>query len=377
MHAVLVNFLPAPAELDAAAIFARWPSLADIAEAIASGGTRVSVVQMAGFDGRVTRSGIGYHFVDSRGMRGAGDLGRSAASIAAELGADIVHVHSLAFARHAAALARCLPMLPVVLQDHADGLPSRWRHLPWRRWYGAAAGIAFTSLDQATPFTRRRLFGRHTRLLAIPESSSRFTPGDRRQARMVTGLHGDPCVLSVGHLTVGKDPLTMLDGIAKASERLPGLQLWCAYGTAPLLSAVRRRIEGDARLAGRVHLLGAVPHADIESLMRSADLFVSASLAEGSGYALLEAMACGLRPVVTDIPSFRAITGDGRIGRLWPRGDAAALAEALVAASSDVAASDASREEVRDHFNAALSFDALGRRWAEAYRQVAGGKGAA
>jgi glycosyltransferase involved in cell wall biosynthesis len=377
MRAVLINFVAAPAPLDADAVFDRWPSLADIAEAIASGGTRVTVIQMAGFSRHVTRGGVDYRFVDSRELHGAGDLGRCAARLAGEAGADIVHVHGLAFARHAAVLTRCLPGVPVVLQDHANGLPSRWRHMPWRRWYGAADGIVFTALEQAEPFTRRRLFGRHTRLIAIPESSSRFSPGDRHAARAATGLHGDPCVLSVGHLAAGKDPLTMLDGVARACERLPGLQLWCAYGTAPLMAEVRRRIDGDARLAGRVHLLGAVPHAGIERLMHAADLFVSASLAEGSGYALLEAMACGLRPVVTDIPSFRVITGGGRVGNLWPRGDAAALAGALVAAASDIVASATSRHEVRGHFDASLSFDALGRQWAEAYRQLVDGRNAA
>ena len=366
MHVALINFYRAPDGLAARDIFARWPSLADIAEAVASGGTRVSVLQMAAFSETVTHDGIDYHFMDARNARGARDLGWRAARAAADLGADVLHVHSLAFARHAAVIGRYLPKIPIVLQDHADGLPRWWRRSSWRRWYGAAAGIAFTALEQAEPFTRRGLFGHRTRLLAIPESSSRFTPGDRSTARAMTGLHGDPCVLSVGHLVAGKDPLTMLDGIARASERLPGLQLWCAYGTAPMLAEVRKRIDGDPRLAGRVHLMGNVPHPRIEDLMRSADVFVSASLAEGSGYALLEAMACGLPAVVTDIPSFHAITEGGRVGRLWQRGDAAGLANALVAAVR----SGPGREEVRARFDAALSFHALGCQWATAYRQL-------
>jgi glycosyltransferase involved in cell wall biosynthesis len=365
LHVALINFLPAPADLGVNEIFVRWPSLADIAEAIASAGTRVSVLQMAAFDEHVAHAGIDYYFVNSCGARRAGDLGRRAADAAAALGVDVVHVHSLAFARHAAALTRRLPAVPVLLQDHADGVPSWWRQSPWRRWYGKADGISFTAVEQAEPFTRRRLFHGRTRLFAIPESSSRFSPGDQVAARRKTGMHGDPCVLSVGHLSAGKDPLTMLDGVALASERLPGLQLWCAYGTAPLLADVRRRIDGDPRLAGRVHLLGSVPHARIEWLMRSADVFVSASLAEGSGYALLEAMACGLRPAVTDIPSFRAVTDGGRVGRLWPRGDASQLADALVSV-----ASASTHPDVRSHFDATLSFGALGQQWAAAYRQL-------
>jgi glycosyltransferase involved in cell wall biosynthesis len=218
----------------------------------------------------------------------------------------------------------------------------------------------------AQPFTRAGLFAPRTRLFAIPESSSRFMPGERARARAETGLHGDPCVLWVGHLNVGKDPLTVLDGVAHAALRLPGLQLWCVFGNAPLLDAVRQRIAHDPQLAGRVHLLGKVAHARIETLMRAADLFVAGSRAEGCGYSLMEALACGVAPVVTDIPAFRALTGDGCVGRLWPCGDAAQLAEALL----DVAANRPSPAQVRAHFDATLSFAALGRRWADAYAQV-------
>src|SRR3546814_7612096 len=91
--------------------------------------------------------------------------------------------------------------------------------------------------------------------------------------------------------------------------------------------------------------------------MRAADLFVSGSHAEGCGYSLLEALACGATPVVTDIPAFRALTGDGAIGRLWPPGDAVRLAEALV----DTASNRPSPGQVRGYFDANLSFAAIGR----------------
>lgn len=370
MHVAMVNFLPAPLGASPEEVFAHWRSLADIAEIVVRGGTRVTVVQMADSDDQLERAGVTYRFVATGGARRAGQLGRRAARVVAGLGVDALHVHSLAYARHAMAVSRALPSLPILLQDHADGVPWGWRRLPWRRWYGAASGIVFTSVAQAEPFARKRLFPRDTPIFAIPESSSRFTPGDRATARAATGLRGDPCVVSVGHLAPGKDPMSMLDGVAQAAERLPGLRLYCAFGTAPLMPEVRARIEGDPRLATRVKLLGNVPHAAVESLLRAADVFVSASLAEGSGYALLEALACGAFPVVTDIPAFRAITANGGVGRLWPRGDATALADALIAAVEQ----GVDRGAVRAHFDSTLSFDALGARWAGAYAQLLAGK---
>lgn len=344
-------------------VIQRWPTLVDIAEAAASAGTRISVIQLAARAERIRRNGIDYHFVAARGMS-VTDRARYMATLLRDIDVDVAHIHSLAAAGEAYALSRELPHLPILLQDHADRMPPRWRRSRWRRWYGAAHGVAFTASELARPYVAASLFNASTRVFVIPESISRFTPGSRAHAWAETGVYGDPCVVWVGHLQSGKDPLTVLEGIARVTDRLPHLQLWCAFGNAPLLSQVERRIEGDPRLAGRVHLLGHVAHERVQSLMRAADIFVSGSHAESCGYALLEAMACGVTPVVTDIPSFRALVGD--VGRLWPRGDAGALAATLIG----VAMQRPSPADVRAHFNRTLSLEAVGRRWEEAYTQL-------
>lgn len=366
LHVAQLNFLPAPEGLTPIQVLERWHSLVDIAEVVASSGTRVSVVQAAAREDLITRHGIDYHFIDIRGLEVARNRARRFVGLLGDLKVDVLHGHGLAFGEEAFAVSQCLPQLPIIMQDHADRPPRWWRRPQWRRWHAAISGVAFTAPEQAQPFTRARLFDPLTQVFAIPESSCRFAPGHRDRARAGTGLHGDPCVLWVGHLNAGKDPLSVLDGVSRAAVQLPDLQLWCAFGSAPLLDEVQHRIEHDPRLKGRVHLLGKVEHARVEALMQSADVFVSGSHAEGSGYALLEALACGAVPVVTDIPSFRALTGGGRIGRLWPCGDGVRLAEALV----DAAVDRPSPAQVRAHFDATLSFAAVGRQWAAAYAQV-------
>ena len=59
------------------------------------------------------------------------------------------------------------------------------------------------------------------------------------------------------------------------------------------------------------------------------DIFISGSHSEGSGYALVEAMHCGCIPVITNIPSFNAITGKGKYGFLYEPGNSKELAFAL------------------------------------------------
>lgn len=365
MHVAQINFHPAPSGVAAAEVFGQWPSLLDIPEAASGAGVRVSVIQAAAHAERVMRNGVDYRFVDTSGANTVAHRARDFAGLLDDLRVDVLHVHGLGFAEDAFAISRHLPRLPVLFQDHADWPPRWWRRSRWRQWYAVASGVAFTSTELARAFIAADMFQPGTRLFAIPESSSRFMPGDRAQARAETGLYGHPCVLWVGHLNAGKDPLTVLDGVAKAAEQLPDLHLWCAFGNAPLLAEVQQRIARDPRLTGRVHLLGKLPHAQIQRLMQAADVFVSGSRSESCGYALLEAMACGVTPIVTDIPSFRTLTGMGRVGELWPCGDAARLAEALLRAARHT-----SPAKVRAHFDEALSFEAVGRQWTKAYAQV-------
>lgn len=365
LHVAQVNFLPPPVVWDHEEVLRQWPSLVDVADAVATTDTRVTVVQVGAQDAQFVRGRVNFRFIAVDGRATASDRGYAVARWLEATDVDVIHVHGLSFAEETSVVSRCLPSLPILLQDHADRVPAWWKRARWRRWYASVAGVTFTAAEQRQAFATSGLFGPLTQWFAIPESSSRFMPGSREQARAETGLHGDPCVLWVGHLQAGKDPLAVLEGVAQAVSQLPGLQLWCAYGQAPLMTEVQRRIHGDPRLAGRVHLLGKLPHERVETLMRAADIFVAGSHAESCGYALLEALACGTMPVVTDIPSFRALTG-GTVGHLWARGQPDRLAQALIKAAKE----PQPREQVRAHFDAVLSFGALGRLWAQAYAQL-------
>ena len=126
-----------------------------------------------------------------------------------------------------------------------------WRRAPGRRAAAAVSGVSFCARAQARPFIAAGLIDRQTAVYEIPESTSRFTPADQVEAQRLTATAGRPLVLWVGHLDANKDPLTVLDGISRAAQSLPGLQLWCCFASAPLLAEVQRTIAGD-RAAARL-----------------------------------------------------------------------------------------------------------------------------
>jgi len=333
-----------------------WPTLTMQAESAAAAGARVRVIQACGHERRLRLNGIDYAFQPFHT-----DPARLAALLD---GVDVLHVQGLHFVREVLVLARLAPGRPVLLQDHAGRAPRHpWAWPAWRRAFAASRGLIFNSREQAAPFRRRGLIPARTRVYEVPESSSHFRPLERALARRETGLHGAPALLWVGHLDPNKDPLAVLDALALAAPQLPGAQLWCCFGSAPQMSQVQARLC-DPRLAGRVHLLGSVPHERVQTLMAAADLFVQGSHREGSGYSLIEALACGLPPVVTDIPSFRTLAGD--IGNFWRVGDAAQLAAKLVA----LTAAPPSRAAVRGRFEQHCSPAALGRQLLRTYEDA-------
>ncbi|WP_116809932.1 glycosyltransferase family 4 protein [Steroidobacter cummioxidans] len=369
MHVAQISFFADPAQRAPEELLKAWPSLVDIAECAASSGVRVSVIQASTHTQTFHRNGVSYRFLPmGRAASPTAPLG-TLPGVLRDLAPDLFHVHGLGFGQDVFQLSQIAPDAPILLQDHADAPPRFWRRTAWRRNAAVISGVAFCARQQSQRFADAGLLQRRVPIYEIPESSSRFTPGNQEEARRALGVAAAaPLILWVGHLNDNKDPLTVLKGLSLAARNLPDAQLWCCFGTAPLLTAVRKRIDGDPVLRDRVRLLGCASHAEIETLMRAADLFVLGSHREGSGYSLIEALACGLPPVVTDIPSFRALTGQGAVGMLWPPDNSHALCEALLAMTDHIGSPV--RAAVRAHFDAELSFESVGRKLAAAYHDL-------
>lgn len=368
LHVAQIGFFLDPHRRLPRELLRDWYSLVDVADAASQAGVRVSVIQACAHADAFAEHAVDYYFVQPRHRSQGIASGREFRDLVAGLSVDVFHVHGLGFTSDVVALATNWPETPILLQDHADWPPRIWRRHAWRRAVALASGIAFCAREQADPFITAGLVPPAVKIYEIPESSSRFEPGDRNEARRITSLRGDPGALWVGRLEANKDPLTVLDSVSLAARTLPGLELSMCFGAAPLLGDVESRIRRDPALRARVQLLGSVPHRHVELLLRSADLFVLGSHREGSGYAVIEALACGCPPVVTDIPSFRSLTGGGAVGALWPCGDAGKSAEALLSAAATPRYE--SRAAVRAHFEAELSFRALGRKLAAAYEDL-------
>jgi phosphatidylinositol alpha-mannosyltransferase len=86
----------------------------------------------------------------------------------------------------------------------------------------------------------------------------------------------------------------------------------------------------------KVSFHGVLDDAGKERMLRDADIFVAPNIyGESFGIILVEAMAAGTAVVASDLTAFRAVLEGDLYGRTFPRGDARALASAIVAAAQD------------------------------------------
>ncbi|MDP6630588.1 MAG: glycosyltransferase family 4 protein [Kiritimatiellia bacterium] len=108
------------------------------------------------------------------------------------------------------------------------------------------------------------------------------------------------------------------------------------YGTGPYQSVLEAHVR-DAGLNDTIRFHGVVDRNDLLAALQAADLFVLPSLQEGLPLALLEAMACGLGIVSTDVGGIPEVLVHEENALLVPPGDASSLAEALTRAVQDPA----------------------------------------
>jgi glycosyltransferase involved in cell wall biosynthesis len=374
MHIVHLN-LVFEAGTTARALAGRYTTLSTLAERQAAAGAQVTVLQRFDSDDTLQVGRVTYEMQRDAWCRPSGRpwlLATRLARRAATIAPNVVHLHGLDFAVHTRALRLMLPTrTALVVQDHGTKPWARRRMRRARRSLLAAAdGFLLNTTEMAQPLQDAGVLPGGVACYGVRESSSTFHAVPQPEARRVTGLGGDPLVLWVGRLASGKDPFTAVEGFCRAARDLPNARLALVFQQATAREAVQALVERHG-LADRVTFAGAVAHADLPRYYASADLFLSASHWEGSNYALLESAACGLWPVCSNNPSHRGMLG-GIVGHLFERGDAASCAAALKAAAMAAPEARAWRAwQVRAHFDATLSWEAVVRQSFEAYAAAA------
>ena len=105
-------------------------------------------------------------------------------------------------------------------------------------------------------------------------------------------------------------------------------------GTGPLEDDLKEMVN-SLDLNQYVHFTGHIPYDQLAYYLISAEIYVSTSKSDGSSMSLLEAMACRLPVVVSDVPANCEWVKDGINGYLVPRGKVNPISEKILALLND------------------------------------------
>ena len=168
------------------------------------------------------------------------------------------------------------------------------------------------------------------RVLSIPEAAddrfdSRREPDGEAAWQMRLGIR-PPYVFYLGQWKAYKNLPILLEAFAAVRRTHPNVQLVIA-GDDPRHAEVRA--QAAALPEGSVVLPGRLPESAVPDLYRGAAMLVLPSRAEGFGLPVIEAMACGVPVICSDLPVLREIA-DG-VAVFCDPNDSAAFANAITA----------------------------------------------
>jgi len=121
-------------------------------------------------------------------------------------------------------------------------------------------------------------------------------------------------LIYIGRLTELKRVSSLIESFSMVRNKFPAAKLHIV-GDGPKHEEVRRRIE-ELHLSQNVSMHGYLPEGEKIELLSSSAVYVSNSIFEGFGIPLVEAMATGTVPVVTDIEAHRFVFQDNNVGCL-------------------------------------------------------------
>jgi teichuronic acid biosynthesis glycosyltransferase TuaC len=161
----------------------------------------------------------------------------------------------------------------------------------------------------------------------------KFYPLVKSAARAELNIPEDARVLiSVGALVDRKGFHRVIEVLPALVAKYPELIYLIVGGDSPE-GNIRERLERQVKtlkLEKNVRFLGAYPSEQLKLPLSAADLFVLATANEGWANVFLEAMACGLPVITTEVGGNKEVVNDPGLGKVVPFGDPAALSAALL-----------------------------------------------
>ncbi|UCC98172.1 MAG: glycosyltransferase [Phycisphaerales bacterium] len=269
--------------------------------------------------------GLGTRYCESRGKWKYPISMIRARRLLKRLKPDIVHAH---YATSCGLTALVCGVHPTVVTVHGSdltiGIKSRiWRpllkkifeHSDCINTVSEDLAKRVTSLGTETKKVETLTLGIDTDLFSFAE---RAAPDPSRALRLICTRRLEPVF----------DHKTIIGALVLLKEKAVKFQM-TFVGEGSLLDALRQQSVSEG-LEDSVSFIGKVCNDDLPDILHGHDVYLSASLWDGTSLSLLEAMATGLFPIVSDIKANSAWLNHNTDGLLHRVGDAGDLADCVM-----------------------------------------------
>ena len=255
--------------------------------------------------------------------------------VAASVRPDIIHAGPIQPVGLLPALADAHPLLSMswgfdMLQDAEKNLFWRWATkfvLNHSDWLAAdCQTVKKKAVEFGFPTDRTTVFSWGVDL-------SHFNPDKRGFMRRQVGYEEDLLIVHTRSWEPRYGVDIALKGFWLALQEIPNLRLFM-LGGGSLEKQVRRFVENKG-IQERVLFTGYKKNQSLADYYQASDVYLSASHIDGSSVALMEAMACGCPPLVSDIPSNLEWVRDGCEGWVFSDTSAKELAANIIGIAND------------------------------------------
>ena len=155
----------------------------------------------------------------------------------------------------------------------------------------------------------------------------RFSPGTGKLREQIAE-NGNFLILSLRTMEPNYDVETVVRAFLTAVKEEPGMRL-ILLGDGSQMPRLKEITAADPN-GNKISFLGRQPNDLLVDYYRSCDLYVSASIVDGSSVSLLEAMGTGIPVLMSSIPGNLEWVRDGINGLLFPTRDIRTLSEKML-----------------------------------------------
>lgn len=197
--------------------------------------------------------------------------------------------------------------------------------------------------------------------------TERFSPATHKPALLPSHFlaPGNIVIGTVGRLQAVKDQASLIEAFTAICRQRPSAPLYLAIaGDGPLRGELDAKISSSG-LAERICLMGATD--EVPDFLRSLDIFVLPSLAEGISNTILEALASGLPVIATAVGGNTELVREKECGNFFAPRDQQALVQLLLAYVDNEPMRRTHAAAARDHAVREFSLTAMMENYAKVY----------